>query len=291
MSPAGLRNGVVDALVKASPELAAYPHLYSFTSTKSVVHWFQIIRNKCFQMYDDDVQTPMSVAAKDRYYKVAKFPTRNIRTPIVLIYGGSDSLVDIQIMLKELPRHTIAKEIPHFEHLDFLWAEEVHKLVFPHIFDALQVFTRSQHLKAGQAGNRTSSGHQLLDTPPRDNCSLRASRFPQAFTDNYPRRKPVGSECSLPPFLSMSTDPSSTSGDDTVQKTRHPLPEWKTSTKQSRRRGASSSSLRSFDGAATHFSEDGISIGASKATTGIMNTNLNEAQGRRSIGRKKSELA
>src|SRR5690349_6299537 len=95
MSPAGLSNGVVDVLVKASPQvlfllfgrrsilssatmwesllypplftklidlglsflfnwrtqnistsqkLAAYPHLYSFTSTKSVVHWFQIIR-------------------------------------------------------------------------------------------------------------------------------------------------------------------------------------------------------------------------------------------------------
>lgn len=93
MSPAGLSNGVVDALVKASPQvlfllfgrrsilssttmwesilyppiftkvidlglsflfnwrtenisisqkLAAYPHLYSFTSTKSVVHWFRM---------------------------------------------------------------------------------------------------------------------------------------------------------------------------------------------------------------------------------------------------------
>lgn len=102
MSPAGLYNSVVDALMKASPEviflafgrrsilsstvmwqsilyppiyvqiidmclsflfnwtgnninqnqkLAAYPHLYSLTSTKSVVHWFQIIRNKSFQMY------------------------------------------------------------------------------------------------------------------------------------------------------------------------------------------------------------------------------------------------
>ena len=42
--------------ISASQKLAAYPHLYSFTSTKSVVHWFQIIRNKSFQMYDDDVQ-------------------------------------------------------------------------------------------------------------------------------------------------------------------------------------------------------------------------------------------
>ncbi len=176
MSPAGLSNGIVDALVKTNPnvlflafgrksilssatmwqsilyppifvrlidmslsflfgwysrnitvqqKLAAYPHLYSFTSTKSVVHWFQIIRNKSFQMFDDDSIGRLSIGASNRYYKVAKFPTRNIKTPIVLVYGGSDSLVDIRVMLKELPRHTIATEIPHFEHLDFLWAQDV----------------------------------------------------------------------------------------------------------------------------------------------------------------------
>jgi lysosomal acid lipase/cholesteryl ester hydrolase len=197
MSPAGLSNGVVDALMKASPEvvflafgrrsilssatmwqqllyppiftrvidmslsflfgwsgknitmhqkLAAYPHLYSFTSTKSVVHWFQIIRTKSFQMYDDEVQPPLSLGAADRYYKVAKFPTRNIKTPIVLVYGGSDSLVDIKVMMKQLPRHTVAKEIPHFEHLDFLWAHEVHTLVFPHVFSALEEYAGRDHL-------------------------------------------------------------------------------------------------------------------------------------------------
>ncbi|KIW20529.1 hypothetical protein PV08_01104 [Exophiala spinifera] len=191
MSPAGLSNGIVDSLVKASPDvlflafgrksilssatmwqsilyppifvrlidmslsflfawygrnitvqqkLAAYPHLYSFTSTKSVVHWFQIIRNKSFQMYDDDASNKFSIGASNRYYKVAKFPTRNIKTPIVLVYGGSDSLVDIRVMLKELPRHTIATEIPHYEHLDFLWAQDLHNLVFPHVLESLRYY-------------------------------------------------------------------------------------------------------------------------------------------------------
>jgi lysosomal acid lipase/cholesteryl ester hydrolase len=200
MSPAGLRNGIVDALVKASPEviflafgrrmilsstttwqallyppifvriidtcleflfgwtgrnipahqkLAAYAHLYSYTSTKSIVHWFQIIRTKSFQMYDDDVQAPLSLSSSSgRYYKVAKFPTRNIKTPIVLVYGGSDSLVDINVMLKELPKHTVATEIPHFEHLDFLWAAEVDTLVFPHVFNALDSYAARDHSKA-----------------------------------------------------------------------------------------------------------------------------------------------
>ncbi|KAI4596010.1 cholesterol esterase [Pestalotiopsis sp. 9143b] len=196
MAPAGLTNGVVDALIKASPQvlfllfgrrsilasatmwqsilyppifvrvidmgldflfgwkatnismsqkLAAYPHLYSFTSTKSVVHWFQIIRNKSFQMYDDDVHPPLSTAS--RYTKVAKYPTRNIKTPVVLVYGGSDSLVDIKVMLRELPNRTVATEIPHYEHLDFLWARDVDSQVFQHVFDALDNFTDAEHTK------------------------------------------------------------------------------------------------------------------------------------------------
>ncbi|ORY17353.1 Alpha/Beta hydrolase protein [Clohesyomyces aquaticus] len=123
-------------------KLASYPHLFSFTSTKSVVHWFQIIRNKTFQMYDDEAPNPV-ISNRGKYYKVAKFPTKNIKTPIVLVYGGSDSLVDIEVMLKELPRHTIAKEIPHYEHLDFLWASSVDELVFPHVFEALDEYAGS----------------------------------------------------------------------------------------------------------------------------------------------------
>jgi lysosomal acid lipase/cholesteryl ester hydrolase len=125
-------------------KLAAYPHLYSFTSTKSVVHWFQIIRNGKFQMYDDEIEGPFSVSNTARYYKVAKFPTRNIRTPIVMVYGGSDSLVDIDVMLKELPKHTEIKEVPHYEHLDFLWANDVQEEVFPHVFDALEKYTGAE---------------------------------------------------------------------------------------------------------------------------------------------------
>jgi lysosomal acid lipase/cholesteryl ester hydrolase len=96
-------------------------------------------------MYDDDVYQPMSVTSSSKYSKVAKYPTRNIKTPVVLVYGGSDSLVDIKSMLKELPRQTVATEIPHYEHLDFLWARDVDTQVFQHVFDALNSFTDAEH--------------------------------------------------------------------------------------------------------------------------------------------------
>jgi lysosomal acid lipase/cholesteryl ester hydrolase len=213
MSPAGLHNGIVDALMKASPQvlfllfgrrsilssatmwesilyppiftktmdlalgflfnwrtknistsqkLAAYPHLYSFTSTKSVVHWFQIIRNKSFQMYDDDVHPPISLSSSKKYTRVPKYPTRNIRTPIVLVYGGSDSLVDIKVMLRELPKQTVATEIRHYEHLDFLWARDVDSQVFPHVFDALESFTGAEHTKEEYDRYRTARHNTSL---------------------------------------------------------------------------------------------------------------------------------
>ena len=149
--------------ITQTQKLAAYPHLYSFTSTKSVVHWFQIIRNASFIFFDDEVQGPLNVTDVRRYYKVPKFPTRNIRTPIVLVYGGSDSLVDINVMLKELPKHTAAKEVSKYEHLDFLWASDVDKLVFPHIFDALDFHAKPVGEKGSEPRIRVN---RLLSSQP-----------------------------------------------------------------------------------------------------------------------------
>ncbi|KAJ5958278.1 Alpha/beta hydrolase fold-1 [Penicillium vulpinum] len=210
MAPSGLRNRIVDSLMKASPDflfllfgrrsilssttmwqtilyppifvriidtalralfnwkcrnikqtqkLAAYLHLYSFTSTKCVVHWFQIIRNKNFQFYDDELYAPFSVTASERFYKPLKYPTRNIKTPIVLLYGDSDSLVHIGVMLKHLPPNTVAQAIPTYEHLDFLWASDVDRQVFGYVFDALDTYSRG----GPSAGNSTGSEkHGLL---------------------------------------------------------------------------------------------------------------------------------
>ncbi|KAH7409787.1 Alpha/Beta hydrolase protein [Phaeosphaeria sp. MPI-PUGE-AT-0046c] len=151
-------------------KLAAYPHLYSFTSTKSVVHWFQIIRNGVFQMYDDEAPNPIT-SNRSKYYKVAKFPTKNIKTPIVLVYGGSDSLVDINVMLKELPRHTVAKEIPHYEHLDFLWAQSVNELVFPHVFEALEAHAGTDVDKIKRDRWRSPAGYRGLLPEANDGTS------------------------------------------------------------------------------------------------------------------------
>ena len=125
-------------------KLAAYPHLYSSASVKSVVHWFQIMRNAKFQMYDDDVQRVVLVRRAARpsgvtAYAPARFPTRNIVTPIVLLYGDHDSLVDIDVMLHELPKpNTSARRLRGYEHLDVIWGDHIDRDVIPHVVGALR---------------------------------------------------------------------------------------------------------------------------------------------------------
>lgn len=277
-------------------KLAAYPHLYSFTSTKSVVHWFQIIRNKSFQMYDDDVQAPLSIGASDRYYRAAKFPTRNIKTPIVLVYGGSDSLVDIDVMLKELPRHTVAKEVPHFEHLDFLWAQEVDTLVFPHVFDALAAYAGRDHLKSIEITHQPSRFGRLALT---DNSSYSEDDIPSPSTGELSDRESRTARNAVKlakisanrfspglsrhrrrasPPSSASTEPTSLSMDGSGEKSdaallANPVSQKSNSIKHIRRRSGSISSARSLDGS-KRFSDGGISIGAAKPMTGVSKASL-----------------
>lgn len=266
--------------MSANQKLAAYPHLFSYTSVKSVVHWFQIIRNKSFQMYDDDVQAPLSLGASDRYYKPAKFPTRNIKTPVLLIYGGSDSLVDIKVMLKELPRHTVAKEVSHFEHLDFLWAQQVEILVFPHIFQALDQYAGRDHLSSFPKSIRRThpnvanwSDDELSfsltvgepgDVPPvingipyRDMNLSDSRESPQSARNTSPPASSVQS-------VAISLDGQDDSSILTAAK-RRPLDIRRLKSNVKHKRSDSNSSNRSLDNIKKF---GGISLGVGKATVG-----------------------
>jgi lysosomal acid lipase/cholesteryl ester hydrolase len=371
MSPAGLSNGIVDALIKASPQvlfllfgrrsilssatmwqsilyppifvrtidmglsflfgwharnistsqkLAAYPHLYSFTSTKSVVHWFQIIRTKSFQMYDDDVQQVLPLGSVSKYTKVAKFPTRNIKTPIVLVYGGSDSLVDIDVMLKELPTHTIATEIPHYEHLDFLWARGVETLVFPHVFDALNSFVDAEHSKEEYERYRSARHASLGVGASRpallQNAYVSEDESSQAYADVASSRPGEDADAlatarevlhSDPPFPSQGArnrvrtqqDYEGSSADSSPVAVTHVRTATAdegngygngniTSKLRHARRGSAGSSL-SFGGDGTR----GISLGAGRAVSGVVKgetvgniTSSDEGSSERKKGRR-----
>ncbi|CAI2178015.1 2131_t:CDS:2 [Funneliformis geosporum] len=166
-SPKGLRNPVIDALMKSSPNVIylffgrkavlsmalfwqkvlsppiftkiidlalrflfgwncknisetqkaiAYYHLYSYSSTKSLVHWFQIIGSRKFQMFND--LPPYSYTSTSLGYSCQKFPTLQITTPIAIFYGGRDSLADMSMLLRQIPAPVLVREVMDYEHLD-----------------------------------------------------------------------------------------------------------------------------------------------------------------------------
>lgn len=120
-------------------KLASYSKLYSTTSVKSIVHWFQILQSQKFQMFEesDDI-----INSLYRPYQIATFPTKtNIKIPILLIYGGIDSLVDINAMKDLLPARTVFDiKVENHEHLDLLWGHDVDALVIARVIKFIRFF-------------------------------------------------------------------------------------------------------------------------------------------------------
>lgn len=112
-------------------KLSSYAHLYLTTSVKTVVHWFQIMSSKNFQMYHESASR-FSPSAPVYY------PLHTVKVPIHLIYGSTDSLVDIDVMMNQLPaKYTTAHAVPRHEHLDNLWGYDVDKRVFEFVLQYL----------------------------------------------------------------------------------------------------------------------------------------------------------
>ena len=112
-------------------KLASYAHLYLSTSVKTVVHWFQVMAAKNFQMYDtSDLMNQLSPVS---------YPFKTIQVPIYLIYGTQDSLVDINVMEKQLPEGlTKAYAIENHEHLDNLWGSDCADTVIKYVVKFVQ---------------------------------------------------------------------------------------------------------------------------------------------------------
>ena len=140
-------------------KFVSYSKLYSTTSVKSIVHWFQILRSQKFQLFEepDDMFNSLS-----KPYHIPVFPTRtNIRVPILLIYGGIDSLVDIDVMKSNLPSKRVFDiKVEEHEHLDLIWGHDVDTLVIDKVLKFIEFFTPHSSLK----GNSSDIG---LISPPR----------------------------------------------------------------------------------------------------------------------------
>lgn len=110
-----------------------YPHLFSLSSVKTVVHWLQIAACDRFQQYDENQNF-------DKGYRgilPQAYPVSQIACKMACFYGGADTLTDLHWLLGQLPPGTIQERIEEYEHLDLIWAADAHEKVFPRVVHVL----------------------------------------------------------------------------------------------------------------------------------------------------------
>eukprot|EP01006_Ploeotia_vitrea_P020150 TRINITY_DN52398_c0_g1_i1.p2 TRINITY_DN52398_c0_g1~~TRINITY_DN52398_c0_g1_i1.p2 ORF type:complete len:567 (-),score=287.74 TRINITY_DN52398_c0_g1_i1:25-1725(-) len=110
-----------------------YSHIYSYSSVKSVVHWFQLMNAHRFQRYDDHRWHTDNTG-----YLLPAYPVHQIRCPIAIFHGGRDFLQDTEQLIRQLPKDIFIDCEPTYEHMDFMYSRKSLKSVYPKIVSLLQ---------------------------------------------------------------------------------------------------------------------------------------------------------
>ncbi|CAK9436871.1 uncharacterized protein LODBEIA_P13930 [Lodderomyces beijingensis] len=137
-----------------SPQQKAkgYPYMFSNTSVKSLIHWFQILHAGRFQMFEETGgfgRTNLSCISNHSKLKgtrVTPFPiSDHLDVPFMLFCGDKDILVDADVTRRLIvdsnPKMKDQLEIvmcPGYEHMDTLWGDEVFQDVFSKILRKLE---------------------------------------------------------------------------------------------------------------------------------------------------------
>lgn len=121
-----------------------YSHIYSHSSVKTVVHWFQIIQSAKFQMFDDCMIVNSTSNPFDRYSTKAlpQYRTTQLQCPVACFYGGCDNLPNTKALLASLPKDKVVlfHEEEAYEHLDFMWAKDTGKKICPKVLDLVKEY-------------------------------------------------------------------------------------------------------------------------------------------------------
>lgn len=110
-----------------------YTHTPAGTSVKNMIHWFQMVDSKTFQMYDYGY-----LGNKIHYgqFKAPLYDPEEMKVPVALYYGENDWLADpkdVKNLIPKLQNLIHSVEISKWNHLDFIWGMDAATLVYKEI--------------------------------------------------------------------------------------------------------------------------------------------------------------
>lgn len=97
-------------------------------------------------------------------------------------------MISIDIMLAQLPRHTVSKKVENYEHLDLLWGKDVDQVVFPHVLDFLKIYAEPVDWSKGR---ETQSQHKIDSTGPPAYSTSHSSGLRKRGADTAQRESVV----------------------------------------------------------------------------------------------------
>jgi hypothetical protein len=164
-------------------------------------------------MYDDKSEnTFLPFATRLSFspsYIVPCFPTNQIRVPIAIFCGGSDTLSDLQHLLLTLNPHSVihCECIDKYEHLDFLWADDVRTHLFSEVHMYIERYTlmapsRSESLQLSESQLNDKAGGE--DALSRGKKSRRVS-ISGVFETSEKEYEPVLGNLKVPYAVAPST--------------------------------------------------------------------------------------
>nr|CAD7447970.1 unnamed protein product [Timema bartmani] len=117
-------------------------HTPAGTSTRTLVHYAQLIRSGRFEPYDFGPRMNMKCYNQST---PPEYDLTNIAVPIALHYSDNDWLaghLDVKNLSVRLQQKIgmFRVSLPSFNHVDFMWAKDAPKLVYSKILKALKQY-------------------------------------------------------------------------------------------------------------------------------------------------------
>ncbi|XP_052715242.1 lysosomal acid lipase/cholesteryl ester hydrolase-like [Crassostrea angulata] len=115
-------------------------HSNEGASAKDIIHFLQGIKADKFQKYDYGPDGNMK-----RYNQTTppEYHPQNMAVPVAMFYGDNDFLADrtdVQYLLDNLPNIVYQRELPNWNHVDFIIGKDAHQLLYTDILNLMSKY-------------------------------------------------------------------------------------------------------------------------------------------------------